>query len=260
MSSTLEPRQVEKPFVKRWLRMTWQLFVRSPIRFGILIALFGWVDYSAVKVADGLVFPRIWVSRCGMLLLPLLWVVVGAVAKGADDSRQSWAALHELTHVRLWKKALIPGAVLIAWSVAVYIVLEAFFGTPASPQVRAPLHEPGRLLQTVAAQSWLVASVFGICYAPLLVFWPQLSFRETEKLSRSASAINGSSQISWLFVGVLCVGAPLDLVPTYGLGDAALIVFTGALNYVAYRDIFERRDENLPVIVASAPTFQAAES
>jgi hypothetical protein len=34
----------------------------------------------------------------------------------------------------------------------------------------------------------------------------------------------------------------------------------GTLNYVAYRDIFERRDENLPVMVASAPTLQAAES
>jgi hypothetical protein len=256
----MEPRQVEKPFVKRWLRMTWQLFIRSPIRFGILIALFGWVDYSAVKVADGLVLPRIWVTRCGMLLLPLLWVLVGAVAKGADDNGQTWSALRELTQIRLWKKALIPGAVLIAWSVGVLIILEAFFGTPASPQGQAPLHEPGMLLQTVAAQSWVVASVFGICYAPLLVFWPQLSYKETEKLSRSASAINGSSQINWLIIGILCVGAPLVLLPTYGVGDVALIVFTGTLNYVAYRDIFERRDENLPVSVASAPSFQAAES
>jgi hypothetical protein len=256
----MEPRQVEKPFVKRWLRMTWQLFVRSPIRFGILIALFGWVDYSAVKVAAGLVFPRIWVTWSGMLLLPLLWVVVGAVAKGADDSGQTWTALRELTQIRLWKKALLPGLVLIAWSVAVLIILEAFFGSPASPPAQASVHQPGMLLQTVAAQCWVVASVFGICYAPLLVFWPQLSFRETEKLSRSASAINGSSQINWLIVGVLCVGAPLDLLPTYGLGDAALIVFMGTLNYVAYRDIFERRDENLPVSVASAPAFQAAES
>jgi hypothetical protein len=256
----MEPRQVEKPFVKRWLRMTWQLFLRSPIRFGILIALFGWVDYSAVKVADGLVFPRIWVTRSGMLLLPLLWVVVGAVAKGADDSGQTWTALRELTQVRLWKKALIPGLVLIAWSVAIFIIFEAFFGSPASPPAQASVHEPGMLLQTVAAQGWLVASVFGICYAPLLVFWPQLSFKETEKLSRSASAINGSSQINWLIVGVLCVGAPLDLLPTYGLGDAALVVFMGTLNYVAYRDIFERRDENLPVSVAPAPAFQAAES
>jgi hypothetical protein len=256
----MEPRQVEKPFVKRWLRMTWQLFLRSPLRFGILIALFGWVDYSAVKVADGLVFPRIWLTRSGMLLLPLLWVVVGAVAKGADDSGQTWTALRELTQVRLWKKALIPGALLIAWGLAVFLILEAFFGTPASPQVQAPLREPGMLLQTVAAQSWLIASVFGICYAPLLVSWPQLSFKETEKLSRSASAINGSSQINWLIVGVLGVGAPLELLPTYGLGDAALIVFMGTLNYVAYRDIFERRDENLPVMVASAPTLQAAES
>jgi hypothetical protein len=260
MSATMEPREVEKPFKKRWLRMTWQLFVRSPIRFGILIALFGWVDSSAVKVADGFVIPRIWVSRSGMLLLPLLWVIVSAVAKGADDNGQTWTALRELSRVRLWVKALIPGVALIACSTAIFIILEAFFGAPTSPHPQASYHEPGMLLQTIAAQSWLVASVFGICYAPLVVFWPELSFRETHKLSQSASAINNSSQINWLVVGVFCVGLPIDLIPTYGLADAALLVFMGALNYVAHRDIFERRDENLPVTVVATREAQAARS
>jgi hypothetical protein len=66
---------VEKPFWKRWLRMSWQLFVRSPVRFGILIALLGWADTSAVNLSSGFVIPRIWVERLGMLLLPAFFAI-----------------------------------------------------------------------------------------------------------------------------------------------------------------------------------------
>ncbi|MEJ0006155.1 MAG: hypothetical protein WDM77_07135 [Steroidobacteraceae bacterium] len=250
MNATLEPREVERPFRKRWLRMTWQLFVRSPIRFGILIALLGWIDTTAVNLAYGFVVPRVWVDRVGMLCLPLLWVIVSAVARGADDHRQTWTALHELTRWRLWSKALMPGAVLIACSIVIFFVLQILFDFPAPAHPLAYSQKPGALLQTVAAQSFILSVAFGICYAPLLVFWPQLSFKETEKLSRSASALNNRSQINWLIIALLGVGLPLELVPTYGMGEAALLVFMGALNYVAYRDIVERRDENLP---AKAP-------
>ncbi len=48
--------------------------------------------------------------------------------------------------------------------------------------------------------------------------------------------------------GILAVGAIYlsSAIPAYGMTTAAFLVFFGVLNYVAYRDIFERRGENLP--------------
>ncbi len=69
------------------------LFLRSPIRFGILIALLGSLDTTAVHLAQGYVVEKIWVDRLGTLALPLLWVLVSALARGADDRRVSMEAL-----------------------------------------------------------------------------------------------------------------------------------------------------------------------
>jgi hypothetical protein len=46
-------------------------------------------------------------------------------------------------------------------------------------------------------------------------------------------------------VGMLAVAVVLQLlVPAYGMTAAAWLVFMGVLNYVAYRDILERRPGN----------------
>ncbi len=47
---------------------------------------------------------------------------------------------------------------------------------------------------------------------------------------------------------ILAIGAIYlaSAIPAYGMTTAAFLVFFGALNYVAYRDTFERRSENFP--------------
>ncbi len=252
MSATLEPRQVEKPFWKRWLRMTWQLFVRSPVRFGILIALLGWVDTSAVNLAQGFVIPRIWVERLGMLLLPALFALVSAIARGADDASQTWTALRALAGFQLWFKALVAGATLVALNWVVYQSMDFLFNSSAvASHPLALSNTPGALLETIAAQTWMVIWCLGICYSPLVVFWPELSLKETKTLSLTASNVNDRGKINSLIIGVLFCGLPIELIPAYGMTEAALLVFMGTLTYVAYRDIFERRDENLPAPVAA---------
>jgi hypothetical protein len=117
----------------------------------------------------------------------------------------------------------------------------------------------GRLLDSTAAQAGMVMTAAGICFFPLLVLEPALSFREAWRFSRSATEINGRRTISWLMVGMLFVVALLGLfVPAFGLTTAAWIVFVGVLNYVAYRDIFERQSTNLPEAVATASIVVAA--
>jgi hypothetical protein len=73
-NATLEPREVDQPFAQRWLRATLALFLRSPFRFGILIALLGCLDTSAVNFATGHVIEKVLVDRLGIVALPLLWV------------------------------------------------------------------------------------------------------------------------------------------------------------------------------------------
>jgi len=51
---------------------------------------------------------------------------------------------------------------------------------------------------------------------------------------------------------MLFIAVPLSLIPSYGMTEAAWLVFMGILNYVAYRDIFERRDQNLPATARAA--------
>ena len=247
MSSVLEPRQVEKPFWKRWLRMTWQLLVRSPVRFGILVALLGWVDTSAVNLSYGFIIPRIWVDRLGMLLLPAFFAIVCTVARGADDARRTWSVLRVFVDFRFWGKALLGGLVLALFE---WVVFHALLLVPDSSAKALYTHKSGALLTSFASKTVLVNWVIGICYAPLIVFAPDLSFVETQKLAQSAATVNDRGRFTYLICGAMLVGFPLTLIPSYGMTEAALLVFMGILSYVAYRDIFERRDENLPAIVA----------
>src|ERR1700722_18634552 len=155
MSTVLEPREVDKPFWKRWLRMTWQLFVRSPVRFGILIALLGWLDTSTVKVTDGFVIPKIWIRYSGMLLLPLLFAFISAVARGADDAAQTWKTFYVFARVRIWVNALGAGAALVALDVVIIYIMEGFLGSFSTYDKYS--HSPGALLTSFAAQTTLVS-------------------------------------------------------------------------------------------------------
>src|ERR1700683_5061063 len=123
MATFLEPREVAKPFAKRRLRTTLQLFVRSPIRFSILIGLLGWLDASTIKVTDGFVIPKFWIQRLGMLLLPLLFAFISAVARGADDTAQTWETFYVFARARIWLGALGAGAALVALQVVIVYIM-----------------------------------------------------------------------------------------------------------------------------------------
>jgi hypothetical protein len=252
MSATFEPREVEKPFCQRWLRMTLQLVVRCPARFSIAIFLLGCLDASAVRLLSGITVDRVWMVRLGMLMLPLVWVFIAAIARGADDASQTWKAFAGLAYFKVWMSALVVGIGLVALNWVIWWLM----GVTAS---RGSAVLPGRFLESTGAQAWMVTAAAGICYFPLLVLQPALSLTEARRLSRDANDINGRRTISWLIVGMMCVLAPFSLfVPAFGMTTAAWIVFMGVLNYVAYRDIFERRSANLPKTVATASAVVAA--
>jgi len=105
----------------------------------------------------------------------------------------------------------------------------------------------------------MVVTAAGICFFPLLVLESELSFQEVLRLSKSATEINGRKTISWLMIGMLAAAGLLEMfVPAFGLTSAVFIVFIGVLNYVAYRDIFERQSENSTRVAATVSAVAGA--
>lgn len=220
--------------------MTLHLMGRSPVRFCIAIALLGWLDASVFRSVEGLVIPRLWFDWLGLIMVPLILAVVTAIARGADDTRWTWKAFGGFTRATLWGGTIGAGAVVVA----VQCVIAWLLGLKGTIHY---IHAPGRFLESLLGAAMLFDLTIGLCYVPLLVLEPELSEREARELSRRATRINGDKQIMWLLVCCGFVSMPFDVIPTYGVGEAALLVFLGTLSYVAYRDIFERRSSNLPV-------------
>lgn len=245
MSATLEPREVEKPFAQRWLRATLALFLRSPFRFGILIALLGCLDTSAVNFAKQYFVEKVWVDRLGIVALPLLWLLVGAVARGADDNNLTWQTLSHLGRPSVWIGALSAGIPLAALSWFFHSLFHGF-GAVAAHNPSAYLPHQGDFLASVEASVVLIVASLGLTYCPLMALVPGLSASNARSLSNKADKINGFATILTMTT-ILAIGAIYlaSVIPAYGMTTVAFLVFFGVLNYVAYRDIFERRSENL---------------
>jgi hypothetical protein len=255
MSTYLEPRVVEKPYRKRWLRMTLQLLARAPLRFGAAIALLALLDATAVKWLRGMVILRLWMQWLGMLSLPFAWALVSAIARGADDRSQTWQAFGGFRRLRLWGGIFVAGAYIAAlnW------VADSLLLTRRAASVHY-VNKSGALLSIWGAQYFMVYIYFGVCFLPLLVSSPQLSVLEARRLSYRATELNDRREFMRLQLLVALIGLALSLIPSYGVSEAAWVVFMGILNYVAYRDIFERRASNSPIEVpALAPVPLAQE-
>lgn len=251
VSPTLNPREVEKPFRMRWLAMTLQLMLRAPVRFSIAILLLGCLDKSAVSLFEGGPVENPWLSRVGMLVLPLVWVFIAAMARGVDNPSQTWKAFAGLARLKVWMSALGVGVGLVALEWTVWLLL----GNPAQHGYQVT---PGRFLDYTGAQAWIVYAAVDFCFFPLLILEPELTLREARQLSKSASYLNGWKTVRGLMAAMLAVALGLQLfIPAYGMTSAAWIVFMGILNYVAYRDIFERRSANVPQVVEASVPAQA---
>jgi hypothetical protein len=90
-----------------------------------------------------------------MVLLPLAWVLIAALARGADNSSQNSKALRSLTRPTLWVAALAMGLGLVALDIAIDLLL--FPGV----HWRDEKLRPGRLLDSTAAQAWMVMTGAG---------------------------------------------------------------------------------------------------
>ncbi len=169
MNATLEPREVDRPFARRWLRATTALLLRSPIRFGLLIALLGCLDAFALNFANGYLIEKVWVDRLGIVTLPLLWVV-SAVARGADDNSLTWQTLSHLGRRSVWIGALSVG---VGMAVLSWFFHSVFHGFGAVARHNPPdyLQHQGDFLASIEASVVLIVGSVGLTYCPLLAWY-----------------------------------------------------------------------------------------
>jgi hypothetical protein len=253
MSQLFEPRVVEKPVLRRWLWTALKLVGRSPVRFGIVIALLGWLDGTGLQLLQGLVIHKIWIECLGMLFLPFIWVFVCVMARAADDRTQTWSVLAGLGCSRFWTSILVAVFLMAAPQLTIILI----WGD--EPRFQSYINGSGELLFTFGAQSAWVYVMFGACFIPLLVREPALPMMDAQRLSMGAMEINGPLLVERLVVTMGLISIPLHFSPSFGITDSAYVVYAGVLNYVAYRDIFERRSENLPQVShAKQPLLQKA--
>ena len=143
---TYEPRRVSRPFIGRWLVVSFELLRRCPARFGALIGLLTLVDDVGVQLARAYSFERRVIDTFGILDLAFVWTLVTAVARGADDRNQTRGAMHQMIQRKSLTGALGVGIVLASFSWMIYSViyhLGAFLGwEPPRPL----LDHPGQLL------------------------------------------------------------------------------------------------------------------
>ena len=252
MSETLEPRTVDKPFVRRWLLTTLALMGRAPLRFGLLILVLGLLDSAVDALFAGFTMSERWSNALAVAVLPFFWLLVAAVARGADNPMEAREAL-----VRAFRSETVKhlGAFGLTYATA-YLLLHWYWDKPVATHPHPGsgtgagadyLSTPGHFIDSIAVYVGFYSILRGLCYFPLMAWVPGVGAYAL-RLARRANELNGTIFIDFLIVVLVLPAAWLaEALPAFGMTNAAFVVFMGTLNYIVYRDIFERRTNNLPV-------------
>lgn len=237
MAANFEPRAVERPYLKRWLLAASQLMLRAPLRFGAICLVLILGDHYAQDWLKGITLKNYEVDRLSMLAMPVVWALVAALSRSVDVGEFS-RTFGGLLRSRVWLGALALGVFLIVCNELVKVSTDMVLWSQT----------PGRILHTVAFATGPAYIWFGGCFLPLLVYQPSLSVRRAYRLSDRAFSLNHVKflglPLDGLLIINLCVGLALSVIPE--VGAVLWVVLSGVLNYIAYRDIFERRADNLP--------------
>jgi hypothetical protein len=229
MSETLEPRQVDRPFLGRWVRSTFALLASSPLTFGAAVVLLAILDLFYIDVIPERLSDAGLTLVVGALLLPAFWIAVSLLSRQPDRGLGRPDLLQVALSGRVWGGGLLPGCLLASVN---WLLQWALSASPAYADI----------IGSYMLNSLFLVASLGVCYFPLMALAPDLTMVEAWQLSRKASSLNGEWVIV-MFVTVLSLApdAFAHAVPAGVIVTAAVLVFIGVFNYVAYLDIFERR-------------------
>ncbi len=201
MTDRLEPRQVDRPFVGRWVWATTELILRCPLRFGAVVAALVGTDNAIIHLATGWRVERFWVDRLGDLMLAALWTLVSALARDADTPGVARETLWVFTRARTWVAATGSALIIIGIDMVLRPLLHSAF--PEHSAAAADyLHHAGDLVESVSRDAYLFTIAFGLCYFPLVARTAGVSPLHSRLLSMQASKMNGALLI-WVLAGII---------------------------------------------------------
>ncbi len=117
--------------------------------------MLGCLDTTALNLAQGYVVEKSWADRLGTLALPFLWVLVSAVARGADDRRLSMHALSQLRRKPVWVGALGAGIILATVNGIIAFALQGV-RTGLGLHSSAYLQSQGQFLDSIEASVYRI--------------------------------------------------------------------------------------------------------
>lgn len=236
-SSPFQPRKVDPDPYRRWAQAAAALIGRSPLAFVALLAALLLVDWALCLVAAAWPGQASAVLRDGIsgLGAPFVFATGVAVARFAD--RWKPAAL----------KAAAPRLAVIS-AVLVVIAVLTRLSTPEWFSLREASQAHGPFMRwlcwswalTIVPLGFFVIPLLALAGAPMLQAW---------ELSHDATTLNHlRGDVLWIIGLPVAVG----VLPPFGIPGGVLIVFLAAVQYVAYRDVFEHRADNFPRTAAVA--------
>jgi hypothetical protein len=201
------------------------------VSFGAAVALCAISGLLGTEIVPARLIDAGWTLVVGSLLLPLFWIVLSLLSRRSDRAFGRSELLQHAACRNAWGGGLLPGCLLasVGW-----LLHWALSGSPV-------------MADFIGSYIWncvLLVAPLGVCYFPLMALAPGLTILDARQLSRNASRLNGE-WIIVLFVAALSLTADgfARAGPAGNIVSAAIIVFIGVFNYVAYRDIFERRTD-----------------
>ena len=269
-----DPRDIRN----RWLRTAWSL-----IRHKLLTAVIGCLLYgAAIELIDHHGTPALddpwglitWLTMVLAICATAPWFMAAimGVAYAADHSRNAFALWRDLflgSSRRLigplsLRTMLIYGGVLCGAQVAL-LALTEWLLVPAEPEQSPPvLWEPSGpiawLLIGCAEHVWyaVLASPLAVALAELFAI-PVLMRTESDRVQAiRLSALGVQRNLGP--IRRCYVGLPLMLLAALLPGPITILGFgfASVVVYVAYREIYEARAENLPETAHSAAFVPAA--
>lgn len=245
MSSEFKPREVEPQPHVRWAKATGVLITRSPVAFGVLLAGLLLVDPTVSSLVGPNPSREVLALRDTLAALAAPFVLAAAVLVGR------YADLGQRPSLRIgWGRL----GVLAAGLAAISLVLRAGLPSPPAQVIAEDYAQLGGRL----CMNWSVVQfLHGGLVVPLVAIG-DVPLRRAWWLSFEAVTINELLQVD-LFAMVAVMVVATNLWMPYGIPVAALFIFLGAYQYVAYRDIFEQRANNAPTCVANSRSVSPAQ-
>ena len=242
--NSFTPRTVEGPALRRWTAEAYRLIMRAPTRFGALAGSVVLADYLAATFAPANLTYNQVLPLAPFFCVPVL-AFVTMLARAADIGPAARTG-QQLLNGTMWRVLMVMAAAASGFIFSQTIFWNLVQTLPSLAQVPVPFVH-GSLVTAFRTAYMTTALVCTPIIVPLAMY-ASASPAEAYGLGTIGVKVNLRPML-----GLLCVIVFGGIISThlisYGVIASVFLVGQSVLNYVAYRDIYERRSESAAATV-----------